>query len=269
MKPIVDPDLYDQDYYLKSNVGRDEFLAGLETSPIHPKYQSVLNYCRFSPEKTVLDIGCGRGELVYYAARGGCGKTVGIDYSRSAIELANTFKNRLPEGLKSRMHFYHTDVKDWAESEPFDYIFLVETWEHMHDYQIKPLLGKAAKLLKKDGLLILTTPNGLYERYLYPAKRLTNIPLNLFKFPLRILRGKWKPRSFRELVQNIFKVYPLDDVFLDQTHVNVSSPGKIKRMLKENGLAGRVICSDSSKNLLSLMFSKWAGREMIVIASKK
>lgn len=68
MATVVDPDLYDEQYYLTNNVGYEEFLTGLDKTRIHPKYQRVLDHCHFSSETAVLDIGCGRGELVYYTA---------------------------------------------------------------------------------------------------------------------------------------------------------------------------------------------------------
>jgi 2-polyprenyl-3-methyl-5-hydroxy-6-metoxy-1,4-benzoquinol methylase len=265
---IVDPNLYDKNYYLTSNHGFQEFIDGLETTAVNPKFQDVLACCSFGEGKNVLDIGCGRGEIVYYAAKAGC-NALGIDYSLAAIELANAFRLGLDPQIQARMKFSNIDALVLSPTEKYDYVFMIEVWEHMYDHQLDPLLQKVTSLMKPDGLLIITTPNGFYERYLYPAKRIVNIPANFVKLPLRVLRGKWRPKSVGDFFCHLFKVKPFSDEFMDKTHVNISSPPKIASMLKKNGLEVTIKCSDSSKNILSIIFSRWAGREMLVVAQKR
>jgi 2-polyprenyl-3-methyl-5-hydroxy-6-metoxy-1,4-benzoquinol methylase len=269
MDKIVDPGLYDKDYYLKSNIGYEEFLRGLENSRINYKFQDVLNCCSFSEKTEVLDIGCGRGELVYYCAKNGCKKALGIDYSSAAIDLSNSFKSKLDKKIQDRIVFKNIDALELSSQEKYDYIFMVEVWEHMYDSQLFPLLNKIHSLLKDNGLLILTTPNGLYEKFLFPAKRISNIPFNMIKFPLRILKGKWKPSSFSDLLKHIFKIRAFSNTFMDKTHINISTPGKIKKMLQSCNFKAQVKCKDSSKNPISIIFSHWAGREMIITAKKQ
>jgi 2-polyprenyl-3-methyl-5-hydroxy-6-metoxy-1,4-benzoquinol methylase len=264
----VDPNLYDKEYFLSNNIGFEEFKTGLESSKIHYKFLDVLECCNFTPETRVLDIGCGRGEMVYYAAKKGCKEAVGIDYSVSAINLATSLKSSIELSTASKISFLNIDALDLPADEPFDYIFMIEVWEHLYDEQLVPLLNKVASLLKNKGQLIITTPNGFYEKYLYPAKRLLNIPGNLFKYPLRILRGKYKPSSMADLFKHIFKVRPFHNAFMDATHVNICSPQKIKRFLASSGFKSRIKCSDTSIDPLSLMFARYAGREMLVIAEK-
>lgn len=270
MSKSVDSNLYDRDYYLKNNVGFEEFLKGEEGVAINYKFKDVLACCNFEGDrqKKVLDIGCGRGEMVFYSAKAGA-LAVGIDYSKAAIEIANNFKDGLSDSIKNKMTFLNVDAGDLQAEGEFDYIFFIEVWEHMYDDQLKPLLEKVRALLKNDGSFIITTPNGFYERYLYPTKRITHIPFNLVKFPLRILRGKWKPKSLSDFLKHVFKVKSFSDAFMDKTHVNISSPLKIKKMLQNNGFNVEVKCWDDSKNLLSILFSRWAGREMLIVAKKK
>ena len=51
----------------------------------------------------VLDIGCGRGELLYYSAMRGAAYALGIDYSEAAVELAQETAKRLPLELRDRV----------------------------------------------------------------------------------------------------------------------------------------------------------------------
>lgn len=269
MVKIVDSNLYDYEYYMSNNAGYHEFKEGIEKDKGNLKFQNVLKFCSFSPEKTILDVGCGRGELVYYAAKAGCKKAIGIDYSSAAIKIAESFAAGLDKEIKERMLFFNIDASQMPNNEKFDYIFMVEVWEHMYDHQLSPLLSEIRKLLKDDGCFILTTPNGFYEMYLYSAKRIINIPFNFVKFPLRILQKKWKPKSFYDLLRHIFKIKSFKNTFMDKTHVNISTPKKIKKMLEAAGYGSKIKCWDNSKNPLSLLLSHWAGREMIIVAKKQ
>jgi 2-polyprenyl-3-methyl-5-hydroxy-6-metoxy-1,4-benzoquinol methylase len=268
MEKTVDPRLYDREYYLKRNCGYAEFLADLEKSDMDLKYREALSSAGDLAGKKVLDVGCGRGEMVYYAARSGA-QALGIDYSEAAIDLANEFRSRLAEDIRSRMTFRNVDVGQLQESGPFDRIFLVEVWEHMYDHQINELLEKARGLLARDGLLIMTTPNGVYEKYLYPFKRIVNIPFNLIKFPLRILKGKWRPDGWRDLFRHIFKIRPFSDTFMDLTHVNISSPVKIRRMLAAKGFLSRITGIDPSRGLFDRLVKSWGAPGLLIAAYKK
>jgi len=262
----VDPNLYDLNYYLSNNIGCEEFKDGLLLSRINYKFQEVLKCCSFASEKRVLDIGCGRGELVYYSVMFGCKEAIGIDYSCAAIELANTFKSKLENDIQLKMKFMNMDVLDLSENNKFDYVFLIEVWEHLYDEQLMLLIKKISSILKNDGTFIITTPNLYYEKYLYPAKRILNIPGNFFKFPLRIIRGKWKPASLKDLFKHIFKIRPFPNSFMDATHVNVSSPYKIRKLLEASGFKVKIRCCDSSLDPLTFLFKCFAGREMLITA---
>src|SRR5262245_40351507 len=91
---IVPPDLYDQEYYLSDNEGFLEFKQGLDGN-IHDKFKRVLRLIDIKESQKILDIGCGRGEMVYYAAAKGA-KVLGLDYSSSAVALAGEVIKSLP-----------------------------------------------------------------------------------------------------------------------------------------------------------------------------
>ena len=217
----------------------------------------------------MLDIGCGRGDMVYHAVKSGCRKAVGIDYSSDAIKIAQKLRETLDQDSQRRMQFFEGDAYSITVREEFNYIFMIEVWEHMYDHQLIPLLTKIRSLLTKNGMLILTTPNAFYINFLYPLKRIMNIPFNLVKFPLRTLRGKWRPKSAEDFFQHVFKVKEFDDPDRDAMHINISTPIKIKKMLEHAGFSVKVECWDESKNILSLLLSRWAGREMLISAKRE
>jgi len=97
----------------------------------------------------LLEVGCGLGYFTYALAKSGY-DVVGIDVSKGAIDDAtkqygNYFKNK---------DFFSLSV---PENEKFDAILMIELIEHV-DNPIK-YLAHAKTLLKKGGLLIVTTPN--------------------------------------------------------------------------------------------------------------
>lgn len=103
--------------------------------------------------QTFLDIGCGVGTLSLYLAEKG--KTVlGIDVSSRAVRIANRAKKHL--GLKN-VAFKTVSLEEFAVFEKFDAVLLVEVLEHIKNDQL--MLNKINNLLRRNGLLILTTPS--------------------------------------------------------------------------------------------------------------
>ena len=103
--------------------------------------------------KTVLDIGCGQGELAS-ALKANCISVTGVDISEQALKIA------APTLAKS----YCFDIeKNWPEdllNQKFDCMIASEVIEHL--FAPEEFLQKVRKILKKDGCLILTTPNFLF-----------------------------------------------------------------------------------------------------------
>lgn len=99
--------------------------------------------------KTILDAGCGTGELAGIIARRGAQKVIGVDYSKDAIGVAKAnWKN-------PNLEFLQKDINDIKEK--FDVVVSLGTLEHLDE----PLsaLKKLKSLLKPNGSLIITCPN--------------------------------------------------------------------------------------------------------------
>jgi SAM-dependent methyltransferase len=117
-------------------------------------YYPVVSYLTDKQNLDILEIGCGCGYLIYSLNNLGH-RAIGIDISEIAIKFAienfgpNYFKANIDEFIK-------------INKKKFDLIIAIETIEHLPD----PLdfIKKCFILLKKDGRLILTTPNKDYYR---------------------------------------------------------------------------------------------------------
>lgn len=261
VEQIVDPAIYNRHYYLTDNEGCHEYEKGLDQF-VHPKFRRAFELADLKPGEKVLDIGCGRGEIVYYAAQKGC-EALGLDYSEAAVEIAKETIRQLPPPDQLRAKAVLGEVAEYPFEQKFDVIFLIEIYEHLYDWQIERLSETFKRILSDNGRVIIMTPNVLYEKYLRPTKRILDVPFNFFKWPWRILRGKYKPKSIGELFAKIFRVRSSRGELEEKMHVNVSTVANIKRSFRDFDV--RIWCEDHSLHPLSLLLAKWFGRDIVAI----
>ncbi len=103
----------------------------------------------------ILDVGCGSGNLCFFLAKK-CEKIVGIDISKNAINFAKDMKQKL--SIHNCDFIKVSETKDFPfKKDYFDIIFLSEIIEHLD----KPsnIIKKSLNVLKKKGVIFLTTPN--------------------------------------------------------------------------------------------------------------
>ena len=77
---------YNKDYYLRVCGGEEEAQRPVSDG-LTRRLLDALNMSKLEGTEDVLDVGCGRGEIVSEAARLGC-RALGIDYSSDAISLS-------------------------------------------------------------------------------------------------------------------------------------------------------------------------------------
>ena len=104
--------------------------------------------------KKVLDIGCGVGTISLYLAKQGA-NIVGIDISRKAIDSCRKSARALK--LKDKAQFICSTIEQIKFTQKFDVIICSEVIEHVP--KDKTFLKRIHKVLKKNGLLILSTPS--------------------------------------------------------------------------------------------------------------
>lgn len=116
-------------------------------------YQTILNLItkHFRIQGNVIDVGCGVGTISLFLASHGH-SVVGIDISDDAINLAKRSNKELGFDTK----FEAMDVSKLLHKAAFDYAICSEVIEHVVDD--KKLVQSIYKLLKKEGVVILSTP---------------------------------------------------------------------------------------------------------------
>lgn len=105
----------------------------------------------FVTGKKVLDLACGEGYGSFLLAKHAA-EVMGVDIDKKIIEHAqNKYrKNNLSYECSSATNLSYTD-------SAFDTVVSFETIEHVSDQQ--SVLAEIKRVLKKDGFLIISTPN--------------------------------------------------------------------------------------------------------------
>lgn len=120
--------------------------------PHQPMYlDKVLSSLRkYSPGLKIIDIGCGDGNFSESLTNKGF-KVYGVDMSKSGIEIAK--KRGVGEFVQASVY---ESLCEALRCDLFDAAVSVEVIEHLYDPKL--FLYQANKSLKKDGILIVTTP---------------------------------------------------------------------------------------------------------------
>ncbi len=126
----------------------------LEHKISYEHWHRYLYACSLAKGKDVLDIACGEGYGAYHLSK--VAKSVlGIDIDHPTIEHAqSTYQN-------SNLHFRSGSLLEPGieESPQFDLITCFETIEHVSSNEQQAFLIKAVKMLRPNGILLISTPD--------------------------------------------------------------------------------------------------------------
>ncbi|QXQ14146.1 class I SAM-dependent methyltransferase [Skermania piniformis] len=144
------------------------------------KYRLIFDKLRLTDGDRLLDIGCGWGGMVRYAARRGV-RVVGATLSRRQAEWAQ--KAIADEGLTGLAEVRHSDYRDVTETE-FDAVSSIGLTEHIGVTNYPDYFGFVQRKLRDGGLFLnhcITRPGNLraaragdfIDRYVFPDGELT------------------------------------------------------------------------------------------------
>jgi cyclopropane-fatty-acyl-phospholipid synthase len=169
----------------------DDDLEQLQTSKLH----RICRKLRLTPSDHLLDIGCGFGGLLMFAATEYAATGIGITISRDHFEMANAIVRG--RGLSDRVRI---ELKDHlAIDGKFDRVVSVGMLEHVPRSEYKYYFRNIARILKPDGIGLVhavscnssrNQHDPFIQKYIFPASnqpRLSEITGALERNHLAIL----------------------------------------------------------------------------------
>jgi len=226
----VDPSVYSKDYYLNDCTGYREFKKSFGEI-LEPRLARIVKEIPSVKDLEVLDIGCGRGEMVFWVAKKGA-EAVGIDYSPSAIKLAEQAQKKKSLAIREKTQFIQMKAETLKfPDKTFDAVFLIEVLEHLYPQQTEKVRGEICRVLKDNGFLFVhTAPSRwfndfAYRYYSYPV---STIVVSLWNF----LSGKKYPNlaPWKNLRTESYKVM----------HINETNYFYLKKLFSKFGFKGRI-----------------------------
>ncbi|MFZ0835284.1 MAG: class I SAM-dependent methyltransferase [Mycobacterium sp.] len=144
------------------------------------KYRLVFEKLHLKAGDRLLDVGCGWGGMVRYAARHGV-KAIGVTLSSEQAEWAQ--KAIADEGLTELAEVRHGDYRDIAETQ-FDAVSSIGLTEHIGVHNYPAYFGFLQSKLRTGGLLLNhcitrhdnrhpANAGGFIDRYVFPDGELT------------------------------------------------------------------------------------------------
>jgi len=229
--PSLPPDLYTEEYFLTACEGYEEWLA-TEGEHLSRRLGAAFAVASVEPGMKVLDVGCGRGEIIWHCARLGA-DAFGIDYAPVAVRMA---RDRIRLGddetpPSGKMGVARADAKLLPfASGSFDRVLMFDVVEHLYPWELHQALLEVRRVLRPGGRLIIhTAPNRWYDRYAYPVVRVVRTLMG---------QGRAYPRNPRQfgVAVNV------------HVHVNEQDLFSLRAALEKAGFSARVWLDSPPQN---------------------
>ena len=199
---MLNPNIYDRAYF---NSAQCEGYVEFKSGRLSPIKQLEIDLLKIEKTDCVLDIGCGRGDIISYLSKMGI-NFWGVDYSLNAVKLT-----RKKVKINEQKRVLHDDARKISlPNESVNKILIGDVIEHMTYNEAKVVIEEAFRLLTKSGVCVIhTAPNKAFRKYLVPILK------SLLKF--------YKPLIYKKFVYNIKVV--------DKYHINEYSLGELNKLM--------------------------------------
>ncbi len=224
----VSPDLYTEEYFLTACEGYDEFNQS-EGEQLSRRLKAAFELAEVTPGMKVLDVGCGRGEILRHCALLGA-DAYGIDYAEVAVRLSHKVLRDMGESA-GRTGIGLADAKMLPFPDAtFDRVLMFDVVEHLHPWELHQAMLEIRRVMKADGRFIIhTAPNIWYDRYAYPVVR---------AFRRLLGQGAAYPKDPRQFLVDIN----------EHVHVNEQSMFSMSKALRQAGFSGKVWLDSPPQN---------------------
>jgi ubiquinone/menaquinone biosynthesis C-methylase UbiE len=208
--PVVAPDVYTEAYYRAACMGATawERSGGTELDPLYAGYALK---AQIATGEVLVDLGCGRGEMLVAALQAGAARAIGVEYAEAGVALAA--QTLQTHGVADRAELHHGDARSIPVADATaDVVTLLDVVEHLVPEELDRALGEARRVLRPGGrLLVHTMPNRTIYEVTYRLQRLAR--------PGRRRRWPADPRNALE----------------QQMHVNEQTVTSLRRAVRRAG----------------------------------
>ncbi len=216
--------LYTEEYFLTACEGFDVFLES-EGQHLSRRLHDAFEIAEVQAGMRVLDVGCGRGEILLHCLNLGI-EAYGIDYAEVAAKMSRDVINAqqaqaVPEGdvppPPVKAGVCRSDAKKLPfPSNYFDRVLMFDVVEHLYPWELHKAMVDVHRVLKPNGRFIIhTAPNRWYDTYAYPwVRRVRTLMGEGDKYPQ-------DPRAITPVNQDV--------------HVNEQDIISMRRALKKAG----------------------------------
>lgn len=134
----------------------DDLLIRSRDPYANTKYEIILKWLGEQKVTTVLNAGCGSGELSFILASNGY-EVSGFDLDKDYIDLAN--KNIQKHRIKN-CSFSVSGIEDYKTNTKYDAVIATDVLEHIKNDKFA--FEKLANFIRPGGSVIITVPAGQY-----------------------------------------------------------------------------------------------------------
>lgn len=256
--------LYTEEYFRTACEGYDEFNQS-EGEQLSRRLESAFRLAEVLPGMAVLDVGCGRGEILRHCANLGA-NAYGVDYADVAVQMSRQVLEAIDASVPGHGGVAQSDAKKLPFPDAFfDRVLMFDVVEHLHPWELHLSLLEIRRVLKPGGVFIVhTAPNIWYDRYAYPAVRVMRTLMG---------QGDQYPANPRQFLVDVN----------EHVHVNEQSIWSLRQVLVQAGFDAKVWLDSPPQNrqenvvlagLRKLAFDtaplRWFfERELFAVASKK